>query len=50
VRKQHLYYDYMGVTIWRNAKPGYILRWSAIGYGASDTLAGIKELIRGAKT
>jgi len=39
---------YRGVTIWRNTSPGYRLRWSAIGFGASDTLQGMKFLIRSA--
>jgi hypothetical protein len=37
---------YRGVIIWRNARPGYALRWSATGFGAADTLAGMKALIR----
>jgi hypothetical protein len=40
------YHTYYGVTIWRNTKPGYRLRWSALGGFAADTLAGIKQLIR----
>ena len=41
------YHVYGGVIIWRATEPGR-LRWSAIGYGAADTLAGMKALIRGA--
>jgi hypothetical protein len=37
---------YRGVIIWRNTRPGYALRWSATGFGAADTLAGMKALIR----
>jgi hypothetical protein len=37
--------EYRGVIIWRN-EPGYGLRWYATGYGAADTLAGMKALIR----
>lgn len=37
---------YRGVIIWRNTRPGYALRWSATGYGAADTLAEMKALIR----
>jgi hypothetical protein len=37
---------YMGCIIWRNDEPGYRLRWSSIGIGAADTLAGMKRLIR----
>jgi hypothetical protein len=37
---------YMGVNIWRNQGRGYGLRWSALGYGAADTLAGMKQLIK----
>ena len=40
---------YMGHLIHRNIGPGYRLRWYCIGVGSSDTLAGVKELIRGAK-
>jgi hypothetical protein len=36
----------MGVNIWRNQKIGYGLRWSALGYGAADTLASMKQLIK----
>ncbi len=37
---------YMGVNIWRNQGIGYGLRWSALGYGAADTLASMKQLIK----
>jgi hypothetical protein len=37
---------YMGVNIWRNQGIGYGLKWSALGYGAADTLAGMKQLIK----
>jgi len=37
---------YHGITIYRNTDPGYRLRWYAIGVGAADTLAGLKQLIR----
>lgn len=37
---------YRGVIIWRNTRPGHALRWSATGYGAADTLAGMRALIR----
>lgn len=47
-RKLRLTVEYKGVTIWRNTTRPGALRWSAIGYGAADTLAGMKELIRGA--
>jgi hypothetical protein len=32
--------------MWRNTSRAPALRWSAIGYGAADTLAGMKSLIR----
>lgn len=41
-----LYHEYMGTIIWRNTEPGYALRWYSLGYGAADTLAGMKQLIR----
>ena len=41
--------QYMGVTIWRNTTPGARLRWSAIGYGAADTLEGMRRMIKGAR-
>jgi hypothetical protein len=44
-RKPRLCVEYRGVNIWRNTEPGPRLRWSAIGYGAADTLAGMKSLI-----
>lgn len=39
------YYEYMGVTIWRNSEP-HKLRWYSLGIGAADTLAGMKQLIK----
>lgn len=41
--------QYRGATIWRNDRPGHGLRWHALGYGAADTLAGMKALIREAQ-
>jgi hypothetical protein len=41
---------YCGASIYRNIEPGYRLRWTSLCFGnnyAADTLAGIKELIRG---
>jgi len=46
-RNMKSYHVYRGVIIWRATEPGR-LRWSAIGYGAADTLAGMKALIRDA--
>lgn len=44
------YFDYMGVTVWRNLEPGSPrLRYSALGGLAADTQAGIKRLIREAR-
>lgn len=40
--------EYRGVTIHRNTARGSALRWSALGYGAADTLAGMRGLIRDA--
>lgn len=37
---------YRGAVIFRNARPDFHLRWSALGFGASDTLDGMKDLIR----
>ena len=37
---------YYGVNIWRNQSPGHYLRWSAMGFGSADTLAGMKHLIK----
>jgi hypothetical protein len=37
---------YRGAVIFRNASPDSRLRWSALGFGASDTLEGMKDLIR----
>jgi len=42
--------EYMGETIFRNTEPGYRLRWYCMGYGAADTLAGMKQLIKESKT
>jgi hypothetical protein len=39
---------YRGAIIFRSTDPGK-LRWSALGYGAADTLAGMKSLIREAQ-
>ena len=36
---------YRGVLLHRNTSPGYRLRWSALGYGAADTLEGMKQLV-----
>ena len=47
--KQRLVVEYMGESIMRNTCPGYALRWSCLGYGAADTLQGMKALIREAK-
>lgn len=49
MRKQRLVVEYMGEFIMRNTSPGYALRWSCLGYGAADTLQGMKDLIREAK-
>lgn len=40
-----LYHEYKGAIIWRNTEP-HKLRWYSLGYGAADTLAGMKQLIR----
>lgn len=40
------YYFYYGHVIHVNNEPGHRLRYSALGIGASDTLAGIKRLIK----
>ena len=45
-RKQRLIVEYRGITIWRNIDRPNALRWSALGIGAADTLAGMKKLIR----
>jgi hypothetical protein len=43
---------YRGFTIWRNTAPGFALRWTAKHDNgdkfAADTLAGLRQLIRGA--
>jgi len=36
----------MGEIILRNTSPSHALRWLCIGYGAADTLAGVKSLIK----
>jgi cysteine synthase len=41
-----MHHTFMGVTIWRNMERGSRLRWYAIGVGASDTLEGMRRLIR----
>ena len=46
MRKVRDIVHYRGVIIWRNTRPSYALRWSATGYGAADTLAEMKALIR----
>ena len=46
-RRTRSHLTYRGVIIWRNDAPGR-LRWSALGYGAADTLAGMRQLIAGA--
>jgi hypothetical protein len=48
-RKARAVVHYMGEIIFRNMSAGYALRWSCIGYGAADTLQGMKELIKGGK-
>lgn len=37
---------YLGHIIHENRTPGHHLRYSALGIGASNTLAGIKRLIK----
>jgi hypothetical protein len=49
MRKQRLIVEYMGEFIMRNTSPGHALRWSCLGYGAADTLQGMKDLIRECK-
>jgi len=49
MKKQRLVVEYMGETIWRNIDRPHALRWSCLGYGAADTLQGMKSLIREAK-
>lgn len=49
MRKPRLVVTYRGVNIWRNTEPGHRLRWSALGYGAADTLEGMRRLIRDAQ-
>ena len=38
--------SYLGHLIHENRTPGHRLRYSALGIGAADTLAGIKRLIK----
>ena len=45
-RKQRNFIEYYGHLITRNTTRPNTLRWSCIGIGAADTLAGMKELIR----
>jgi hypothetical protein len=44
--KKDGYTVYNGVIIWINTIPGYALKYSASGYGSSDTLSGMKHLIK----
>lgn len=44
--KARAYVPYMGEVIFRNVTGGHALRWSCLGYGAADTLQGMKELIK----
>ena len=37
---------YMGEFIFRNTSRPHALRWSCTGYGAADTLQGMRELIK----
>lgn len=46
VPRRRNFHTYMGHIIHRNDKPGHRLRWSCLGIGASNTLAGMKSLIR----
>jgi hypothetical protein len=46
VKTKHYYHIYMGHTILLNHEPGSRLRWSCLGVGSADTLAGMKRLIR----
>jgi hypothetical protein len=48
-RKARAIVWYRGEAIFRNVSAGYALRWSCTGYGAADTLQGMKELIKGGK-
>lgn len=36
---------YRGVNLERNTTRPHALRWSALGYGAADTLQGLKRLV-----
>ena len=40
------HYTYRGRIIHVNNEPGHRLRYSVLGVGAADTLAGIKQLIK----
>ena len=48
MRRARFIVPYRGAVIFRSADPGK-LRRSALGYGAADTLAGMKALIREAQ-
>lgn len=37
---------YFGHLIHKNTEPGHRLRYSCVGIGVADTLAGIKRLIK----
>ncbi len=43
--KRDGYTVHKGAIIWRGSAHGYSLKYSSIGYGAADTLAGMKALI-----
>lgn len=47
--RAYFFREYRGVTIERRNGPGFTgarLPWSALGYGAADTLDGMRRLIR----
>jgi hypothetical protein len=44
--KRDGYTKYMNCIIWRGAATGSRLKYSSIGFGAADTLAGMKRLIK----
>lgn len=46
-RRSRTVVTYRGINLWRATEPGR-LRWSALGYGSADTLAGMKALVRNA--
>mgnify|MGYP001809913010 CR=1 FL=1 len=48
-RKPRLVVTYRGVNMYRSTEPGPRLRWSALGYGAANTLDGMRRLIRDAR-